>query len=146
MIEMIQAILYKEDNCRPLAILTVYSIKSGHKSGRKPGNISDQPDRRRPAARQTTIRPFKTLHIPPISMCTTQPSRHFSLVYCLFSLLISQHTQRRGNTPPSSSSRIRRCHFHLLCAFSLPSVRRSLRQLAEMRYVVCMLAYSTFEI
>jgi hypothetical protein len=97
-------ILYKVDNCQPLVALLT-DDRSDQEAGNRAGNISDQPDGHRRASRTSTHpSESKTLHIPPpISMCTIHPPRHFSLFYCLFSLLISQHTQRRGNTPPSSS-------------------------------------------
>ena len=67
MIKMIQVILYKVDNCRPLAILTIDLIKERAQAG----NISDQPDRHRPAARQHPSNHSKhCMHIPPISMRT----------------------------------------------------------------------------
>lgn len=82
---MIQVILYKVNNCRPLAILTIDPIKVWAQAG----NISDQPDRHRPAARQHPSNHSKHC-ISRLSVCV--PYTVSSLLSCLLFLLSSHIT------------------------------------------------------
>lgn len=82
MIKMIQVILYIVDNCQQLAILTIDLIKERALAS----NISDQPDRHRPATRQHPSNHSKHC-ISPINMRTIHRpvTSLFSIITSLFS-------------------------------------------------------------